>query len=852
MNDMESQTPITLPPSLIRNRCVFAIFDISLLLLNSFWAHRQVAVAIISLPVIDVLKLPSKFRNDTQSFSKELLEEINRKNAAIRWNINETLEQKTIHINNMAQKSTEKLQARKDEEKFIKNSYFQKVTFLQAWSRMGNTIPYLSNSTRDQQLVLETLLNLENGAMVDDIVNQSTDLSNQFSARYEYDSEYLRNKTSGLLPNLIQKLSVSFQLPSLRMDIHSRIMQSYMEVLEELKPVRNYIAHGYDSISKQLHLTELAIETIAIPYDELLNAIRHFYEILDGVHVFGFDPNVFPRLDLRDFPPSVYFFPDSIQFPSTPDFMYPFDEVILQLQLPFEHLAVDISNLVDITVDAKVNGIILELMDALSLDDYFPPSISLQGVSLSIPDALQISRELTDSLTIQANRFPSPPKISEPPPFEFPQVVYEPQNMDFARPVTDLFTWTMPATNSMLLILRDIIVFIWNYYLMVQVFCINIYRAMRRALEYYEGTAVPLPVVDLRTKAEQVDAARNSRNRLKILVSYVFHPMVGSFFTQLIPFIILAAIISAWSIYYFKEFHPNCVLTSTGTNIGNMAVGPMLYNRALAAGQRHAGDLTVQNQAYIYEECQKRSVIVFDVYRQQVITYEESRTNAMFYLSVLDRISSMVDLDNLCVEYTLACSGLNFTRKCPILEYPSILLNPCDFVNVKVETMQDVLDSIDFRCDDVSPGDLSLTGARKRVKEQLQVAENWCIVEWWFLGYLWRCSHIVAGYFLFSSAFYCIIEGLRLLLWNSFRPTWWTIECTADQDGVFTQPEYSDTEAKKNAIREWKFGHYFEAIVRLVFGISLCTGWVVQCFVTWRFNMVPSWYIIEPNVAQTS
>jgi hypothetical protein len=850
MSDVESQLSIALSPSLIRNRCLFAIFDISLLLLNSFWTHRQVAVAIITLPVIDILTIPSKLRNDTQSFSEQLIDEVNSKNDVIQLKINETLEQKTIYINTLAQKNREKILKRKNEEELMSHSYFQKITFLQAWSRIGNSIPYNFNSTREQQIVLETLLNLENRAVVEEIAHQSTDLTNQLSARYEYDLEYLHNKTYGLVPKVIQKISLSFQIPSLRMDIHNRILKSYMEVLEKLKIVRNYIADVYDSLTKQLLLTELAFENISIHYDQLLNAIRHFYELLDGIDVIGFDPNLFPRLDLDEFPPSAYFLPDSIQFPPTPDFMYPFDKIILELQFPFDQLVVDLSDLVDLTVDAKVNEIMTYLMDALSLDDYFPPSISFQGVSLSVPDALQLSREFTDRLTIQANKYPSPPKISEPPPLELPHVVYEPQNMDFTRPVTELFALTIPAVNPLLLLLRDIVLLIWNYYLLIEVFCINIYRAMRRAYEYYEGTAVPLPIVDLRTKAEQEDEVRNSRNRLNLLASYLFHPMVGSFFTQLIPFIFLASIISAWSIYYFEEFHPNCVETSKGTSIGNMAIAPLLYNRALAAGQRHAGDLTVKNQAYVYDECQKRSFLMFDLYRQQTTIYEESRTKSIFHLSILDQIRNIINLDELCVQNSAACSGLDFTWKCPMHENASMNVNPCDFMNVKPETMNDTLDSINFGCDDISSGDLSLTGARKRVKEQLQVAENWCIVEWWFLGYLWRFSHVVAGYFVFNCALYCIIEGLRLLLWKRFRPAWWTIECTANQDGVFTQPEYSDTEAKKQAIREWKFGHYCEAIVRLLFGISLCIGWVLLCFITWHFNMVPSWYI-ESNVTKT-
>jgi hypothetical protein len=848
MDDIESQTPISPPyrSTFVRNRSLFAIFDVVLLLANSFWAHGKVSRSIIAVPSIDITSFPGQFQNNTKVFSDALVAEIDVQNAVIGTEINTTLELEISRVEMLLSLNTQKLNSRLLQESNIRNAYNDKVIYLQAWSRVGNTVPYRPSATYKDRYMFETMLSLENGAIIEELAGNSNSLSDQLKARYEYDVEYLRNKTSGLIPKLIPDIKASLHLPHLDADIRARVLLVYEELAAQLRPVRDYIAEVYESLSLQLHATELAFGEMAVRYDLLISTIRRFYQILDSINIVGFNKGLFPRVDLKSFPPPAFFLPDSIAFPSTIDFLKPFDIILLKLESPFDLLANDIFHLVDVSLDIKASEIVAALIDALTPDDYFPPSIEFQGKAMSLPDALQMNSEIIANLTVQANQLPKPPIVTDSTTIELPKIKYEQQNFDFAQPVVDLFAWSMPNLDRYFSLLKEIIVFLWGYYIKIEVFVINIYRALRRAFEYFEGTAVPLPVIDLRTKVEQEDGQRrNRRGRVAILASYIFHPLIFTVLSRLLLFLFFVAVIIAGSNYYFDEFHPNCVMSNKGTSIGNFAIGPLLYNRALAAGQHHAINLSIANHAYVEQQCQRQGLITYDTYRQQVFDYEASRLRSTRDLKGLQNIEDVVDLDLLCQQYKLACTNDDSTIICPILDNGSIVGNPCEFVSTDSQISTEVLQVVEFNCSSVPHGELTLDGTRDRAQKELGVEESWCLVEWWFIGHLWRIIFVLVGYITLYNSFRWIIDGLQTFFWTLLRPEWWHIQCTADRHGFFTQPEYSDTDAKEKAIQEWNLGHKCTGVAKLFVGTSMFVGWVVVAIATWRIDMVPSWYINE-------
>lgn len=851
--DIESQAPVVpLNPSrFIRNRFLFAIFDICLLLINSFWAHGRVSREIIAVPSIELVPFARKLENSTKIYSDALLARIDADNAVINTAINATLEREINRTGTLTSLNADKVRSRLDDERTVRYSYHQQVTYLQAWSRVGNEVPYFPNATDEDTFFLQTMLNLENGAIIEELAGESITLSDQLAARYEYDVEYLQNKTSGLLPTLIPDIAASLHIPDLDVNIRERVVRVYDELIAELRPVRDYIAEVYQSLSLQLLETELAFEAVAVNYDALISTVRRFYEILDSINVIGLDSSLFPRVDLDSFPTPNFYLPESMTFPALDVFLKPFDDVLLRLEAPFDLLASDIFSLVDLSMDVKADEIVAAVIDALTPDDYFPPSIEFQGRSLSLPDALALNNEITANLTLQATQLPNPKFVTEVPDFSVPDVSFEPQSFDFARPVADLFSWSIPNLLPFVSVLREIIMFLWRNYIKVEVFVINIYRAMRRAHEYFEGTAVPLPVIDLRTKAEQEDGVERKESKCKAISNYVFHPLIGTVITQLLPFVFFSAFVFAGYSYYVGEFHPNCVMSNTGTSMGRFAVGPFLYNRALAAGQQHALDLSIQNHLYVQEKCQIESMITYDAYRRQVVAFEGSRIKTVRDLKGISTIGGVVDLHALCEQHERACSGEDPNMICPILENGSIVGNPCEFAPTNTQMITSSLEAVDFSCSSVPRGELSLNGTRDQVQKELLVEENWCVVEWWFLGHLWRFAYVISGYFILLMAFRWTIDGLHTYFWNKLRPEWWHIQCTADRNGVFTQPEYSDQEAKAQAIREWQFGHNCIGVIKLLIGLGMLAGWVVISLRTWRLTMEPSWYSQIVGIAES-
>jgi hypothetical protein len=171
---------------------------------------------------------------------------------------------------------------------------------LQAWSRVGKEeVPYFPNATDKDTFFLQTMLNLENGEIIKELAGEFISLSEQLAARDEYDVEYLQNKTSsGLLPTLIPDIVADVDIGE------RRVVRVYDGPIAELRPVQDYIADVYQSLSLQPLETEIAFEAVVAVnyYDALIRrTVLRFYEILDSIYVIGLDSSLFPRVILTCF-----------------------------------------------------------------------------------------------------------------------------------------------------------------------------------------------------------------------------------------------------------------------------------------------------------------------------------------------------------------------------------------------------------------------------------------------------------------------------------------------------------------------------------------------------------------------
>jgi hypothetical protein len=370
----------------------------------------------------------------------------------------------------------------------------------------------------------------------------------------------------------------------------------------------------------QLHETELAFGAMAIRYDLLISTVRRFYQILDSINIVGFNQGLFLALILTHSRLLLSSFRIRLSFPVLSTFSKPFDIILLNLESPFNLLASDIFHLVDVSLDVKASEIMAALIDALTPDDYFPPSIEFQGKAMSLPNALQMNREIIANLTVQANQLPKPPIITDSPTVELPKIEYEEQNFNFAQPVVDLFAWSMPNFDCYFSLLKEICVFLWGTISRLKssssistAHFVGRTSILRERLSHYQSLTC-VQRLNRRTVRDAPDPASSRCFRVTSFIHLVFTVV-----TRLLLFLMFVTVVLAGSNYYFDEFHPNCVMSNKGTSLGNFAIGPLLYNRALAAGQHHAIKLSILNHAYGEQQCQLQSLNTYNMYGQQVL-----------------------------------------------------------------------------------------------------------------------------------------------------------------------------------------------------------------------------------------
>jgi hypothetical protein len=608
--------------------------------------------------------------------------------------------------------------------------------------------------------------------------------------------------------------------------------------------MRDNIGDIYERLNVYLYHTQLGFEDMAQGYLLLVDIVRQFYEILDDIDVvdINFDFGVFPRIDIDNFPSPEFFKPDVVIFPSTLDFLRPLDE-FLSLQLPaFDQLGTEIMLDLEIEFEARLQEALATLTDFLVPDDYNPPPIIYGKTQeiLSPSDALRLDAEIIANITRQIN-LPTPPLTTQETSVFVPNITLDSRDFDFTRPEVKLFNWELPDLLEYLQFFESIFSWLFMYYIPFEVFILNTYRALTKAYEYFQGTAVPLPVVDIRTKAEQDDQQRRKRSKINVFLAYFFHPFVLPFATKAIVLLLFVAVIYVCFNYFLVEFQPYCVDTNLGTIIAKKTIEPLFFNRALADGQRRAADLGLQNHVYIQEQCQVRSYATHNSYHDQVVQFETSRLQTAFLSEQQLNIRRSVDVQLLCMQHKQACEGNNTTYYCPKFDDKSFVANPCDF-DWKARSEIGPLQDIAFNCAAIPSGNVYLENVEQRAKDDLDIIENWCLVEWYSLGNLIRLIYIICSYFILWLSFRWLISGLKTYLWTKLRPEEFHIHCTADREGNFTQPEYSAPKVKAEAIAEWVFYNKLLGVAKLALAVLLFSSWIFVTLAIWRLEVTPMWF----------
>ena len=836
MSDEEATLPLFRAPY-NRNRLCFGVFDFYLLMLNSVALHRFISLHIMSVPstesIVDVKRATD---NNTKAFSAEFLHDVEAKNVIIRVNIDQELSNRSGSVADAVHVNEATIHKQSTHEYAVRRVYSNTANFLRAWTKAGNVLTYRHNTTEEEKMMLETMLSLEDGSVLQELAEESYILKESLKARLEYDQRYLANKTSSLV-NALPELRASFEAPDIRSGVLEGINGTQHQIVAALHDVRDHFAHVYETLHNHLKETRIGFDELSRSYEMLLQNVQTFRGVLESLCI---PQSAYPSLDVDSFPPAEFYRPDYVAFPDTVTFLRPLDEFLLRVDADFSLLGNNILRQFSTMVDTTADEVFDKLLELASPDDYDPPAIVYGRGTLTPAQALAIDAEITANLTRLGN-LPRPFADIEEPSAYIPTVNFANTSVPFARPTVMLLDWENPNLDMYLLLLEQTARIFWRYYLTIELFFINIYRALRKAYEYFEGTAVPLPIIDLRTKAEKQEEMGRKKRAWHSAAGVVFNPWVPTLFSRLLPSLLFLLLLYVGGTYYIYEFSPNCIYSNNGTSIGANVVRPLLYNEALYDGKRRAADLTLDNQLYIQEQCQSRSYQAWDAYQAQLIALETSRAASRAYEDRLETILGAVNMATLCDLHNEACNNVSSELFCPVHEDGSQFVAPCDLPLDDVRYDGQITE-VAFDCNNLPSGEVKTEDYDLKVRERLAVNETWCIVEWWMIGRTWRFLYVVCSYLSFFVAFQWIVEGLRVFLWTKFRPAEFQIRCMADRKGFFTQDDYSDVEAKESAISEWVGGNRWEGLLKLFSGLAIVGAWTVMIVYTASIRTSPVWF----------
>eukprot|EP00543_Licmophora_paradoxa_P002754 CAMPEP_0202445508 /NCGR_PEP_ID=MMETSP1360-20130828/4319_1 /ASSEMBLY_ACC=CAM_ASM_000848 /TAXON_ID=515479 /ORGANISM="Licmophora paradoxa, Strain CCMP2313" /LENGTH=844 /DNA_ID=CAMNT_0049061805 /DNA_START=61 /DNA_END=2595 /DNA_ORIENTATION=+ len=842
MSDFQEQALPLFQAPYNTNRLLIALLEVSLLLLNSFALHQYTASKIIDIPqtkhLLDNLR---HFNNRTQTVSDSLIDEIEQQNQQIRTEINATFQRRFDYTMTRIQHNELIVTKIVQEEKIQRAQHGSVADYLQAWDRARNPIPYLETATEDDMTLLETTFFLQNSDTVQDLSSQYQELESSIHASVDYHLEYLHNLTGRPL-DFLEHIQHKLQAPNLRGAALDLPLEDFRDnLIRSLQEIRENFQIQYEFLKARLEEAQLAFEELAMTYQALYDLVVSLNAALRKIHLgtLGFTSAVVPDIDLNLFPPVELYRPDIVALPSVDFVLQPLDDLIIQLDADFDVLGDEILASLQNAITSNLQQIYNEFAKILLLDDYDPPPIIFRGLLLSLQDALSVQSELNLNITHQVT-LPSVPYISDVPPINIPPVTpFADVSLSFARPSIDLLSWRIPDLGEYVLLWDEILVWVAMYWSIIEPFVINVYRALKRLFEYFEGTAVPLPVIDLRTVEEKIEKKKQSqKSKLQDALAVFFDPVITFVVTRVIPVTIFIGLVMVGCNYFINEYSPNCIQSNKGTSIGNDLIGPIIYNRAANGAESRATELSVENHAYIQSECQTHYASSYDTYNEQVIQYSTSKEQAKHFATRIALVQRTVDLKALCDQYTAACKTKDSNFICPLHDDNSHVMSPCSFETFTTKlSSAELLDPLQ-PCDDLPDGNVAHPNLDVlRISPQ----ESWCEVEWWLLSRGWRIAYVFGSYIIFFLSFSLLMDGIQVFQWRRFRPEEYHIQCTSTRSGKFTQPDYSDESAKAMAIEEWEQSNRIVGFLKLAAGIVLLLGWVALITITFYTNTTPIW-----------
>ena len=841
---LNSATPLKVNPKFFRNRLLFSLIEICFIALETPQALVYISKAFLKTTEwSDAWSTYHELHNSTlaqeEVFRIHAQKDLDLQKDVI---IPNAVQQQRLTIATLRASNNLLLDTVEQDNQALAKSIQDTVDFLRTWSRAGNDVPYQVSFTKAQQREFEIVYGLHKNdqAPLLGLLSESQILRTSLKEWIHYNEDYLANKTQGLT-NLVPTVNVSLD-HSLEIDhaVRQVVRASRDKLVAAFLTLRAHYAELYKALTLQLKNTRASLDAISQAYDRLVNFAIRVTSFASTIPIPS--GKVFPTIKLTDFPPSDFFKPDFAGVPRLEMYLAEFDLFLLDINVSFDDLDDGIITEIYRILSNGTNAVVEKILNLASRTDYFPPAIQLGEVMLSPIQALDTLAALEENLALNVNvnvETEDPDLFVDIPPFDVPEIDVDSQAVNKFQSAVDLFfvqtpsfdipPWVLRAMNVLNMLIFGSVGFFLNLGL----------RALFQILRYWGGSAIPTPVVEMRTNEEKLlEEKRSKTTATALLLTRVqILQFVSASPKYILSALVFACVMAVVISREVNQFHPLCIASLNGTALSQNTLSPLYMNRALQASQleltRHNKDV----HAFAQQECQREGIASSILWREQANRFSTMKQKSIVNEQHTNRIPKALNDTALCDVFEAKCGGLKVSKDSCLQKDGSAILSPCS-IRPLVEVLRDPLKESLFNCSEVPVNYLQLNSTD--VVDPQKFSKVTCTFESAVWSHYWISMYLLVSYILLHMCMRpLVVDGMRTVLRRFLGPQLFHLNITTDETGAFTQPEYDEVKERGAAIDEKLFYMTLWGYAKLFTCSILIIGWISLLVTLGDYNIIP-------------
>lgn len=836
----------------VRNRIMFSLVELVFIALVSVQTLRRISHSLFTIPALE--EVQDSFRrlqNATSlyidAFSNASQDDVARQKEVVIPNAIQ-IEHHGIAQSRFANNISLNIREQHD----ISSTMLlqTKVDFLRKWSKAGHDLPYLETYSQVERRKFEYIYGLGNNqdsyqAPLQGILSESQTLRISLKGWILYNQDYIANKTRGL-SDLVPAVNVSLGKTLIIDDaIRKAASASREKLVDTFRSLRNHYAELYSALTVQLLDTRDSLDKIAEGYDRLVDFAIRISSFAATIPI----PKgtAFPSIDLGAFPPADFYKPEFGGVPRLGLYLAEFDSFLLTINTSFDTLADEIVETLYISLKSGAEAVVDQIANFALQTDYHPPMIRLGDANLSpihavdILDAIETNVSLSFSVGVEIE---APDLFVHIPTFEIPTLDVADQTVASIQSVVDFFVIKVPSLDiPMPQWLRSFVTVLISLWGMSGFAILFAFRAGRQIHNYWDGSAIRTPIVDMRTKSEQ--NLENARSAKTSTILFFLRTALREDIWGMTQYAVIAvfafALVTLVYFYETAEFRPYCVASNQGTTIGRYTIAPLFYNGALRDSQTEVWRHNTGLQAFAQQQCQVEARESEDSLREQLKQLATIQQSAAITDQYNDLIYEALDFNALCVAIEMKCGGKVVFEECPRGDDGLVVVSPCRFLPqspLSMEVVTTTLDARLFNCSQIPTSFLEVSSAH--LMDHLNVADSTCLLEWYALYRFWQWAFILFSWNIIQYAirplFVC---GLQVILRHHLGREEFRINATSFVTGAFSQPEYDDIKARGEAIAGTLFWLKLFGYGKFLVGVSLLAGWFYLISAAGHYQAMP-------------